>query len=299
MTETLLAAKPATVNAFASPDRLARWAVEALLEEVNLPGKPGLVGPDGERGHSDMDIHLMRHSARTLESTFGELAHAGMSLEVGQELRDEVGRIGRHGEEKMMAATGGVNTHRGAIWNLGLMVIATAGLAGRDVHVPFTGTTITQRAGRLASIRDSFVDNQPRPGASVRKRYRVGGAVSEAASGFPHVLAILQAMGRSGPRDAPYPDHDRQLRGLLTSMSSLDDTCILHRGGNEGLNFVQGSAAALIDELLPDDRIATASLAALDEQLTLRRLSPGGSADLLACALFLTSILGADNANDH
>lgn len=274
---------------------IGRYAAQALTREANLPHKPGLVGPDGSRGHSDMDVELMRRSAAVLEPTFIELAQAGMDIDISQELRDEIGRIGRRGEAAMMEATGGVNTHRGAIWNVGLLAIATAGLTRHDDSAEITALDITQRAGSLASITDSFTDNSPRPGAAARKKYKVGGAVSEAASGFPHILAILQAMDF----DSTPLTFNQQLRGLLTSMSSLGDTCILHRGGPEALQFVQTSATRLLMDTAPDEDISLADLRVLDLQMTEQNLSPGGSADLLAGALFLTSILGETHADNH
>lgn len=281
------------------PPELGHQAMQALLAEVNLPGKPGLVGPDGTRSHADMDVELMRLSARTLEPTFTKLAEAGNSLEVGQELRDVVGEIGREGEEAMLTATGGVNTHRGAIWNLGLMVIATAGLGQQQPRERPCANLITRRAGRLASIPDSFTDHRPRPGATARKRFRVGGAVSEAAAGFPHVLAALRGMSSTeGYTDLP-PTNTQKLRGLLTSMSSLDDTCVLHRGGQEGLEFVQSGALALLAVSTSEPATWATALKNFDHQLAERDLSAGGSADLLACALFLTSILGAEHADNQ
>lgn len=282
-----------------TPPELGRQATQALLTEVNLPGKPGLVGPDGTRSHADMDVELMRLSARTLEPTFTKLAEAGSHLEIGQELRDVVGEIGREGEAAMMTATGGVNTHRGAIWNLGLMVIAAAGLAQQHPQERLCASLITRHAGRLASIPDSYTDHRPRPGATARKRFRVGGAVSEAAAGFPHVLAALRGMGLpEGCTDVPL-SNTQKLRGLLASMSSLDDTCILHRGGPGGLEFVQSAALALLADSASDPAAWATALKNFDHQLAERDLSAGGSADLLACALFLTSILGAEHADNQ
>lgn len=297
MPQLLLAADPKPTGL--SPEILGNLATRALLAEVNLPGKPGLVGPDGTRAHSDMDVELMRMSARTLESTFVEFAEAGRLMDVGQELRDTVGKIGRQGEEAMMTATGGVNTHRGAIWNLGLLVIATAGLTSLPQFDQFNAAAITHRAGRLASIADSYADSRPRPGATARKRYRVGGAVSEAASGFPHVLLTLRGMGFPDGQAPQPPSRDQQLKGLLACMSSLDDTCLLHRGGAEGLAFVQTGAQNLLAHAKPGRPLDSDALHDFDQQLTRQDLSAGGSADLLACALFLTSILGAHHANDH
>ena len=266
-------------------DHLASAAVTALIDEVRLSGKPGLVGPDGSRGHTDMDIHLMELSARTLHSTFRTLAGHGMQLDVGQELRDTLGRVGRHGEAQMMEVTGGVNTHRGAIWNLGLTVTATAGLLATGA--PVTVDAVTTRAGRIASHQDSALDLGLRPGARARRKYRVGGAVSEAAGGFPHVRAIVDAV-RSA-RAGGFSREDAHLIGLLTSMSTLDDTCLLHRGGLRALETVTAASSRILGETLRHGYLDRTQLAHLDHRMTTRGLSPGGSADLLACALFLTT----------
>lgn len=265
--------------------RIASSAVAALTSEVQLRGKPGLVGPDGARGHADMDCDLMRLSAHTLHPTFRALADHGAQTPVGQKLRDTLGRVGRRGEAEMMTATGGVNTHRGAIWNMGLMVTATAGLQASDSRV--TVGTVTRRAGEIASLSDSAFDLGQRPGAHARRRYRVGGAVSEAASGFPHVRAIAAAIRTAG--DEGFTLDDARLIGLLTSMSTLDDTCILHRGGRAALEMVHDASYRMLEDTFRTGRLDRRALAGLDVRMTGRRLSPGGSADLLACALFLTT----------
>ena len=263
--------------------QIATSAVAALVSEVRLRGKPGLVGPDGARGHTDMDCALMWRSANVLQPTFHALAGHGARLPVGQDLRDTLGLVGRRGEAEMMLATGGVNTHRGAIWNLGLMVTATAGL--RAAGSPATVGAVTRRAGEIASLNDSAVDLGQRPGARARHRYGVGGAVSEAANGFPHVRAITRAVRTA--REDGFSRDDASLVGLLTSMSSLDDTCLLHRGGRAALEMVREASTRILEDALCTGSLDQDALARLDARMTERRLSPGGSADLLACALFL------------
>lgn len=276
---------------------LGRLAAEALLNEANLPGKPGLVGPDGCRGHSDMDLELMELSARTLESTFVRMAEAASIRPVGQELRDLLGSIGRDGEARMMEATRGTNTHRGAIWNLGLHVMAVAQESHYRGHDHSTVEDVTNVAGQLASIQDTWVDRNYRPGAVARRRYRVGGAISEAAMGFPHVRAIIREMSAANV-SAPWNQETSKLRGLLRSMSSLDDTCLLHRGGLEGLAYVKRESNRLLRVAIDRPADFPRELKLFDLILTQRELSAGGSADLLACALFLTSLEGVNDANN-
>ena len=276
---------------------LGRAAVKALLDEVYLVGKPGLVGPESARGHSDMDASLMRDSARSLQDTFTALAELGAEVPVGQELRDALGRIGRGGERQMMTVTGGVNTHKGAIFSMGIGLHVTATAALLQQGTPTTAEAITSRAGAIASFQDSILKSNAadtadqnsgvgeRPGARARRTYRVGGALSEAASGFPHVRRILDAFAHAD--SVGLESDDRHLHGLLTCMGSLVDTCLLHRGGMAGLDLVRTGAAAVTAETVRTGRLDHVGVRALDARMTDASLSPGGSADLLACALFL------------
>lgn len=270
---------------------LGSMATDALISEVTLPGKPGLVGPDGCRGHADMDMELMIRSAHVLQPTFEKMAAVAATRPIGVELRELLGSIGRAGEADMMAATNGTNTHRGAIWNLGLHVMAVSHLQNYAERPKPGVAEITESAGRLARLPDSWLDSENRPGKAARKKYGVGGAVSEAGQGFPHVRAILDEIAAT-----PGHLHCAQLRGLLRSMSTLDDTCLLHRGGRAGLQFVQQGAAELLHRPGDEHTLSWPALSLFDRELTHRELSAGGSADLLACAMFLASFEGDNNA---
>ena len=106
---------------------LADMAVEALIDEVNLTPKPALVDRRGSGAHDDLTLELMERSAKSLGPMFDAMAQAAKHHgKVCLALREDIGEIGRQGEKTMMLATNGVNTHRGAIWALGLMVTAAA-----------------------------------------------------------------------------------------------------------------------------------------------------------------------------
>lgn len=297
MRQTVLTRTNPRLRSTWDSEALGRLAKDALLKEVRLPGKPGLVGPDGCRGHSDMDLELMELSAQTLEPTFVLMAEAASMKPLGQELRDLLGAIGREGEARMMEATRGTNTHRGAIWNLGLHVMAVSQELQYRNRKHSTVENFTAVAGQIASIQDSWVDVSYRPGAVARKRFRVGGALSEAALGFPHVKAIIEEVSLA---DIEMPGDERRshLRGLLRSMRTLDDTCLLHRGGRKGLSYVKQESARLLCVASDGPAEFSAELRLFDQILTRRELSPGGSADLLSCALFLSSLEGVNDAKD-
>src|ERR1700747_2141114 len=105
---------------------LASLAVRALIEEAELTPKPALVDRRGPGAHTDLSLRLMRCSARALRSGFELMALASFWRIPSQSLREELGAIGRWAEQSMLLTTGGANTHRGAIWTLGLFASAAA-----------------------------------------------------------------------------------------------------------------------------------------------------------------------------
>src|ERR1700722_6136964 len=108
------------------PLDLSFSAVSALIEEAELTPKPALVDRRGNGAHHDLDLARLRRSAQSLQDGFAAIARAATGVEPSLRLREELGRIGRDMERRMMAATDGSNAHRGAIWALGLLVAAAA-----------------------------------------------------------------------------------------------------------------------------------------------------------------------------
>lgn len=269
------------------PHFLAELAVDALVFEAHLTPKPGLVDSAGSGAHSDMDIELLLTSAETLRSTFVELALAGRYGVLGSNLRSEVGRIGREGEARVLDITNGVNTHRGALWALGLLVTSAA-LGGGDAAM------VTGVAARLAALPDPSTSNLSSDyvtisnGERVRRIYQIGGARAEAKAGFPHAIAIALPVYQS--RLAVHGPQLAAIDALLAVMASLQDTCVVHRGGLSALALVREG----VREVLLAGGSGTTSgmkkLRAFDQTLTIAGISPGGSADLLAAGLFLEAL---------
>jgi triphosphoribosyl-dephospho-CoA synthase len=259
--------------------RLATLAVHALIEEAELTPKPALVDRRGPGAHADLSLRLMRCSARALRSGFELMALASFRQIPSRTLRENLGAIGRWAERSMLLTTGGVNTHRGAIWALGLLVSAAAMGANSPDAVAY-------RASQLACLSDWRAPKQRSNGSRVIQRYKVSGARGQAQAGFPHVITIgLPILHRS--RRQGSSESQARLDALLAIMASLDDTCLLHRGGFAALNTAQTGAAAV----LAAGGTATVQgwelLQQLDRDLLALNASPGGSADLLAATLFL------------
>jgi triphosphoribosyl-dephospho-CoA synthase len=262
---------------------LADLAVRALREEARLSPKPGLVDRRGNGAHDDMDLPLLLTSAGALRPTFRSVADAARRTAVGVELREEIGRLGRAGDRTMLRITRGVNTHRGALWALGLLVAAAASGAGDERQA-------ARRAARLACLADRLTPvGAVSHGERVRRRHGVRGARGEAEAAFPHVLEVALPRLRRA-RAAGHAEETARLDALLGVMSLLDDTCVLHRGGPAGLRIVRRGATRVLAEGGPGTDAGHAALLELDGRLRARRLSPGGSADLLAAALFLDMV---------
>lgn len=267
-------------------ERLADLAVDALIDEADLSPKPALVDRRGNGAHTDLHLGLMHASALSLWPAFKEMAEAAIEFgEIGLPLREAVGRIGREGEQAMLATTGGVNTHRGAIWALGLLVTAAALEPAGSINL---------RAARLALLEDRYAPRPLSHGAQVAQRYGARGAREEAQLGFPSVVQrALPQLKHS--RAAGHGEQNARLDALLAIMTRLADTCVLYRAGEEGLQTMQLGAQAVLDAGGSASLAGRRRLHELDEQLIALNASPGGAADLLAACLFIDRIESADS----
>lgn len=267
---------------------LARQVLQALLDEVTLTPKPGLVDLRSRGAHTDLNWALMCHSAWALQPVFQAMADAGATIGDDDALRQRIGAIGREGEAVMMAATGGVNTHRGAIWALGLLVTAAAQLQERgDTLAP---SAVAARAGALARLTDRSAPlDTNNKGQLACRQYHVGGARGQALAGFPHVIEVGLPALRAARERGDNPTTAR-LNALLAIIASLDDTCVLSRGGVAALLAVQAGASQVLAAGGAGTRAGTKALLALETTMLELHVSPGGAADLLAATLFLDSL---------
>ncbi|MGY2048372.1 triphosphoribosyl-dephospho-CoA synthase MdcB [Methylobacterium sp. JK268] len=263
---------------------IATIATLCLHLELDTYPKPGLVSHVDSGSHADMDAATFRASAAAIAPFLADLAEAGAAGAPMPALR----RIGLAAEVAMREATGGVNTHRGAIFGLGLLCAAAGAVP--DPRPGALGSLVRERYG--AAILDGPVLLHA-PGARARRRHRVGGAPAEAAAGFPSLYRVgLPALRRARARRPGDPEAAR-VEACLALIADLEDTNLLHRGGAEGYAFAREAAARFIAEggVARDDWRSRAG--ALHRAFVARNLSPGGAADLLAMTLFVDRIEGA------
>lgn len=254
------------------------FAATCLKLEVRTYPKPGLVSHIDTGAHADMDAALLERSADCLAPYFTELALAGAAGASMERLR----AIGIAAERAMLTATAGINTHRGAIFGLGLLC-AAAGFRQAYASGQTLGRVIANRWG-------SEILAGPQPlhshGAVAARRYGSGGARREAADGLPSVYGIGLPAIRCGRKMCTRDEEAARVQACMALIAAVGDTNLLHRGGMDGLLFAQEQARHFIDRggigaadwRLQATRIHHAFVA--------RRLSPGGCADLLAMTVF-------------
>ena len=262
---------------------LARAATQCLIDEARLSPKPGLVDSRGNGAHHDLSLALMERSAHSLTPTFQALAQQSWLRPADIALRQTIGRLGREGEQQMMAATHGVNTHRGAIWALGLLVSAVAMHGGVG-----SAQQVANTAAELAKLPDDAAPRVFSKGLRATHRYRVPGAREEAQQAFPHIMQ--RALPQLRLSRLHGSETHARLDALMAIMTSLTDTCVLSRAGLEGLDAMQDGARAVLNAGGSAYPAGQAALAALDRHMLALNASPGGAADLLAATLFLDCI---------
>ena len=263
---------------------LADLAVECLIDEVNVSPKPGLVDRRGSGAHCDMTLALMERSAESLRLAFEEMAYVSWNRRIELSLREDIGRIGRQAEAAMFEATGGVNTHKGAIWTLGLAVSAAASLQNGTCR-----ELLSRTISHLANLTDRYAGNQETHGLRVKRLYGGCGAREEAQAGLPHVFSV----GLPMLMQCRHRGDDlwmQNVNALLAIMATLDDTCVMYRTGPAGLRQVQKGAERVLCAGGIGCDAGQDAFDALEAMMVRTKASPGGAADLLAGTFFFDRV---------
>lgn len=256
------AATQALLREFAA-DHLAQLAVDALIDEVELTPKPGLVDRRNSGAHRDMDLPMFYRSARCLAPYFHRAVELGMEK---PDCMDALRAAGIEAEEVMLQETGGVNTHRGAVYAFGLLLAALGSYLIRGGDVFLHVSSLAQAGSPPSDVSH---------GGKVRLLYGAEGARGEALRGFPTARETADTIADV---------KENYFSVFLKLLSEVEDTNLLHRGGIDGLRFVQGAAREILAGPESEYR---AKLLELDDLCIEKGLSPGGSADIFALSLLL------------
>ena len=265
------------------PYLLASLAERAMRMELDAPLKPGLVGPDSAGAHADMDYALMRRGIAAIRPFFPRMAQAASAEELRQ--------LGLDAERAMLAATGGVNTHRGAIYALGIALHAAARETDVADYKQFMLSSLSQTGQRLSAIQlklNEMHSGQPSHGSEAVKRFGVKGAREMAQEGYKDILAFCQPYYHA-IRKQPFALQ----RTLVYLMASLDDTCMIHRVGYARSKQLKDELSGLFGEIARslDYERTERILRDLCARFAAEGVSPGGAADMLALTVFMDSIL--------
>ncbi len=248
-------------------DRVQQAATRALLTELSITPKPGLVDRNNSGAHGDMDFFSFVRSASALMRYFYVFCQQGLAAPNEQALFPALQATGLQAERAMREATGGVNTHMGAVYSLGLIAGACGYLAARDV--PLTPDALLSCAGALARApKDKPIESY-------------AGARGQAMRGFPAVRHIALPALETGASE-----NDAGVLALLRLIAQVEDTNLVRRSSPEAAARVRKQ----VQQALRQGRDPLMLAAQLDEEFIRNNLSPGGCADLLAAALMVRAI---------
>ena len=261
------------------PYIIGHLASMALQAELDTTPKPGLVDRNDNGAHRDMDHALMQRSIQALHPYFVRLAQIG--FDNPQPRHDEIQQVGIEAEQAMFKATGGVNTHKGALFSIGLAAVALGGMACSN------NAQLHSLSNSIASLASLFPDTSGTHGSKAKANNKLKGALDNAREGYTQLFKAWLPfyLDRLAEGDR-YAMH----KTLLRIMCDLDDTNIVYRTSMETMQEVQAEARRMLEHI-PETTHFEAALQAMNTDYIRRNISPGGSADMLSLVVFLSNVV--------
>lgn len=274
--------------------QLGSTALEATLLEAACTPAPGLVDRVNAGAHQDMDFFTFLYGSAALAPFFCKCAsagwfHAGEAAELLPVLR----LIGQQGEKNMLQATAGINTQRGLLFLMGILLGGAALMARRGEKLS-NGAQLAM----ASSICKGIVERELEPlqmGNSTRKltagerlfvQYGETGIRGEIEAGLPGVAEtgiprLREALAHG------LSVNDSLVHALVGLMMVTQDTTVLNRRGPAGLTLMHNMArnACELGGMLTNN--GNAAIHLMDEMFAKENISPGGTADLLAATWFV------------
>lgn len=274
----------------ADTEQIASVAVQSLIDEVHTTPKPGLVDRRNCGSHRDMDLSTFIASATALRPYFAECVKIGQATanDSPESCFSRLRQAGLAAEKAMYQATGGVNTHKGAVYIMGLLCGSIGRLWTPEAPIAENAAIVSECARIVSSSVDSDLASADNSTAGLRlyRQYGIKGIRGEAAAGLPSVMSISLPAYKDGLSKGLSPN-DAGAVALLHLIAKVEDTNLYHRGGYTGATW----AAEAVQNLLHASPFpAMASIEKLDDAFIARNLSAGGCADLLAVTYFLHSL---------
>lgn len=255
------------------PYLISYLATAALQKELDLTPKPGLVDKSDNGAHQDMNYTLMQCSIQSLRPYLTELSKIGFQEELPE--AKTIIHLGQQAENAMFETTSGINTHKGALFSLGLVTVVAS-------HLCYKNGCVEEKPLQegIAYLARQIPPAKNTHGSETVKRYPVKGALENACNAyellFSDWLPFLQQH---------LNDENGLYKTLLRIMQSLDDTNVCYRKGLTGLQQVKTEASDLLHDF------SFSGLQQMNERFIRDNISPGGSADMLSLTIFIQSIL--------
>lgn len=278
------------------PYIIAHLATQALQAELDTTPKPGLVDKDNNGAHHDMDHALMSRSIRAIHPYFVRLALLGFAADMPS--HDDIVKTGIEAERAMFEATNGVNTYKGALFSMGLAVVAAAGKAwqGSSITPQTLSAAISKLAFAFPDTKGTHGSKAKQTAASETATFK--GALDNAREGYPMLfnnwLPFYANLSKNGE---PHALH----LTLLRIMCDLDDTNIVYRTSLAMMKQVKEESRSVLSRWsevthgTPQDDGGTnldTILGDMNRSFVQRNISPGGSADMLSLVVFINGVLG-------
>lgn len=282
---------------------MTKFAHKAILYEVVLSPKPGLVDRMNTGSHHDMDIFTFIDAINALMPYFKEYIELGFTHDPTAEPKElflKARSVGAEAEFAMMDATAGVNTHKGANFSFAVILAATSYiLKEEELELPLTATDTARLFQYVALMCEGLVTHDFKNldqketlsyGENLFKEYGISGIRGVAEEGYPILTDVVMPYLRENLKKYPKHQEGVLLHSLALTMSEAEDTNLIHRGGVTAYNKVRAEAKAIYNENTPET--IAQDFAAFDQALIKRHLSPGGAADLLSLAIFVAQLEG-------
>lgn len=265
--------------------QIRNCAIRALWYELITFPKPGLVSLVDSGSHKDMDAKTFYRSILALRHYFYKIANLGNNKSSFQLLR----LAGIDAEKRMMLSTKGVNTHRGAIFILGILAAAAASPEFDHDKKITLGAKVKKLWGNELI---NHICNPSSNGSKVREAFKVGGALGEACSGFFSIYTFGLPVYRSVLKETSN-FHLARVQTFFSLMANVEDTNLLHRAGLNGLRKAQSFAKEFLNYGGIYSNSWETHAKILHQNFVKMQLSPGGSADLLGACIFIHEIENA------
>lgn len=281
---------------------LGEYATEAMLYEVAVYPSPGLVSPVSNGAHEDMDYYTFLKSTAVLSKYMIFFAESGFSKENLKHIFSIIRKIGIEAEGDMFKKTENINTHKGMIFLMGITLANTAkalyentGFYSIKENIKtMTKGIVSNELREIKNLYEKFHEveiietNLGRKltyGEKLYINYGIEGIRGEVESGLSVVFdGALKVYESNEHKEEPV----RILRTLSYLMGHCKDSTLLHRHNIEVIEEVNALGKRLLE--IESDKEFLRALEEVNKDFSIRRISPGGTADLLAVTIFLSKV---------